>query len=79
MTRFTRPFVATLFFFVLAATLTTSARQSGSPLATLVPAQLEGHLGRALTNGVLPTEASGVLAHLGLEPVSDAQHKGPRE
>ena len=36
MTRFRRPFVATLFCFVLAATLTTSARHSGSPLATLV-------------------------------------------
>jgi glucose/arabinose dehydrogenase len=36
MTRYTPPFVATLFFVVLAATLTTSARQSGSPLAALV-------------------------------------------
>jgi 4-carboxymuconolactone decarboxylase len=33
-------------------------------IATGKPAQLEGHLGRALNNGVLPSEASGVLAHL---------------
>lgn len=30
------------------------------------PAQLQGHLGRALDNGVTPTEASGVLTHLAL-------------
>ena len=35
-------------------------------IATGKPAQLEGHLGRALNNGVLPTEASGVLAHLAI-------------
>ena len=35
-------------------------------IATGKPAQLEGHLGRALSNGVLPTEASGVLAHLAI-------------
>lgn len=28
------------------------------------PAQLQGHLGRALTNGITPVEASGVLTHL---------------
>lgn len=33
-------------------------------IATGKPAQLAGHLGRALANGVLPSEASGVLAHL---------------
>jgi 4-carboxymuconolactone decarboxylase len=33
-------------------------------IATGKPAQLTGHLGRALDNGVLPSEASGVLAHL---------------
>jgi 4-carboxymuconolactone decarboxylase len=33
-------------------------------IATNKPDQLRGHLGRALTNGVLPTEASGVLTHL---------------
>lgn len=33
-------------------------------IATNKPAQLQGHLGRALTNGVTPTEASGVLTHL---------------
>ncbi|MBB6557486.1 4-carboxymuconolactone decarboxylase [Acidovorax soli] len=30
------------------------------------PAQLTGHLNRALTNGVTPVEASGVLTHLAL-------------
>lgn len=30
------------------------------------PAQLTGHLNRALTNGVTPIEASGVLTHLAL-------------
>jgi 4-carboxymuconolactone decarboxylase len=33
-------------------------------IATNKPAQLQGHLGRALTNGVTPLEASGVLTHL---------------
>jgi 4-carboxymuconolactone decarboxylase len=33
-------------------------------IATNRPAQLTGHLGRALTNGVTPVEASGVLTHL---------------
>ncbi len=33
-------------------------------IATNKPAQLQGHLGRALTNGVTPVEASGVLTHL---------------
>lgn len=33
-------------------------------IATNKPAQLKGHLGRALTNGVTPVEASGVLTHL---------------
>jgi len=35
-------------------------------IATGKPAQLAGHLGRALTNGVQPREASGVLAHLAI-------------
>ena len=35
-------------------------------IATGKPAQLEGHLGRALNNGVLPAEASGVLARLAI-------------
>lgn len=35
-------------------------------IATNKPAQLKGHLGRALTNGVTPVEASGVLTHLAL-------------
>jgi 4-carboxymuconolactone decarboxylase len=35
-------------------------------IATGKPAQLAGHLGRALTNGVQPTEASGLLAHLAI-------------
>jgi len=35
-------------------------------IATGKPAQLTGHLGRALTNGVRPAEASGVLAHLAI-------------
>lgn len=35
-------------------------------VATGKPAQLERHLGRALDNGVTPTEASGVLAHLAI-------------
>lgn len=33
-------------------------------IATGKPAQLTGHLGRALDNGVQPSEASGLLAHL---------------
>jgi 4-carboxymuconolactone decarboxylase len=33
-------------------------------IATNKPAQLQGHLGRGLTNGVTPVEASGVLTHL---------------
>jgi 4-carboxymuconolactone decarboxylase len=35
-------------------------------IATGKPAQLAGHLGRALDNGVQPSEASGVLAHLAI-------------
>jgi len=35
-------------------------------IATGKTAQLTGHLGRALTNGVKPSEASGVLAHLAI-------------
>jgi 4-carboxymuconolactone decarboxylase len=35
-------------------------------IATGKPAQLTGHLGRALTNGLQPSEASGVLAHLAI-------------
>lgn len=35
-------------------------------IATGKPAQLRGHLGRALDNGVRPGEASGVLAHLAI-------------
>ena len=35
-------------------------------IATGKTAQLEGHLGRALGNGVKPMEASGVLTHLAL-------------
>jgi 4-carboxymuconolactone decarboxylase len=35
-------------------------------IATGKSAQLVGHLGRALTNGVTPGEASGVLAHLAI-------------
>jgi 4-carboxymuconolactone decarboxylase len=35
-------------------------------IATAKPAQLAGHLGRALDNGVQPREASGVLAHLAI-------------
>lgn len=35
-------------------------------IATGKPAQLTGHLGRALDNGVRPSEASGVLAHLAI-------------
>jgi 4-carboxymuconolactone decarboxylase len=35
-------------------------------IATGRTAQLTGHLGRALTNGVTPSEASGVLAHLAI-------------
>jgi 4-carboxymuconolactone decarboxylase len=33
-------------------------------IATNKPAQLQGHLGRALVNGITPVEASGVLTHL---------------
>ena len=33
-------------------------------IATGKPAQLAGHVGRALDNGVRPSEASGLLAHL---------------
>ena len=35
-------------------------------IATGKPAQLAGHLGRALTNGIQPSEASGLLAHLAI-------------
>jgi 4-carboxymuconolactone decarboxylase len=35
-------------------------------IATGKPAQLQGHLGRALANGVQPREASGVLTHLAI-------------
>ena len=35
-------------------------------IATGKPAQLAGHLGRALTNGVQPREAAGLLAHLAI-------------
>jgi 4-carboxymuconolactone decarboxylase len=35
-------------------------------IATGKPAQLAGHLGRALDNGVRPSEASGLLAHLAI-------------
>jgi len=35
-------------------------------IATGKPAQLAGHLGRALNNGVQPSEASGILAHLAI-------------
>jgi 4-carboxymuconolactone decarboxylase len=35
-------------------------------IATGKSAQLTGHLGRAFDNGVLPSEASGVLAHLAI-------------
>jgi len=35
-------------------------------IATNKPAQLTGHLNRALANGVTPVEASGVLTHLAL-------------
>jgi 4-carboxymuconolactone decarboxylase len=35
-------------------------------IATGKPAQLAGHLGRALDNGVTPAEASGLLAHLAI-------------
>ena len=35
-------------------------------IATGKPAPLAGHLGRALDNGVKPTEASGLLAHLAI-------------
>jgi 4-carboxymuconolactone decarboxylase len=35
-------------------------------IATGRTAQLTGHLGRALSNGVTPSEASGVLAHLAI-------------
>ena len=35
-------------------------------IATGKPAQLAGHLGRALDNGVQASEASGVLAHLAI-------------
>jgi 4-carboxymuconolactone decarboxylase len=35
-------------------------------IATGRTAQLAGHLGRALTNGVTPNEASGLLAHLAI-------------
>jgi 4-carboxymuconolactone decarboxylase len=35
-------------------------------IATNKPAQLTGHLTRALANGVTPMEASGVLTHLAL-------------
>lgn len=35
-------------------------------IATSKPIQLQGHLGRALNNGVQPIEASGVLTHLAI-------------
>ena len=35
-------------------------------IATGKPAQLAGHLGRALDNGVQPSEASALLAHLAI-------------
>jgi 4-carboxymuconolactone decarboxylase len=35
-------------------------------IATNKPAQLQGHLGRALGNGVTPVEASGVLTHMAI-------------
>jgi 4-carboxymuconolactone decarboxylase len=35
-------------------------------IATGKPAQLAGHLGRAFDNGVQPSEASGLLAHLAI-------------
>jgi 4-carboxymuconolactone decarboxylase len=35
-------------------------------IATDKPAQLQGHLSRALSNGVTPVEASGVLTHLAI-------------
>jgi 4-carboxymuconolactone decarboxylase len=35
-------------------------------IATGKPAQLAGHLGRALSNGIQPSEASGLLAHLAI-------------
>jgi 4-carboxymuconolactone decarboxylase len=35
-------------------------------IATGKPAQLAGHLGRALDNGVQPSEASGLLGHLAI-------------
>jgi 4-carboxymuconolactone decarboxylase len=35
-------------------------------IATGKPAPLAGHLGRAFDNGVLPSEASGLLAHLAI-------------
>jgi 4-carboxymuconolactone decarboxylase len=35
-------------------------------IATNKPAQLQGHLGRALNNGVTPVEASGVLTHMAI-------------
>jgi 4-carboxymuconolactone decarboxylase len=35
-------------------------------IATGKPTQLAGHLGRALDNGVQPSEASGLLAHLAI-------------
>ena len=35
-------------------------------IATGKPAQLTGHLGRALDNGLEPSEASGILAHLAI-------------
>ena len=40
------------------------ARTSSVLIATGKTAQLAGHLGRALDNGVQPGEASGLLAHL---------------
>ena len=35
-------------------------------IATGKPAQLAGHLARALDNGVRPSEASGLLTHLAI-------------
>ena len=43
-------------------------------IATGKSAQLVGHLGRALNNGVQPKEASGVLTHLLLEQPLEKCH-----
>ena len=52
-----------------AARVVAARSQSGYCLgliATSKPAQLGGHLGRALNNGVQPSEASALLAHLAI-------------